>query len=75
MDPTKFKLALQRLFQTEDGQYVADMLKKMYINTSVFNPNSEFDTAYRLGVKEFVESLIQDSKPEEFVTTYGENND
>jgi hypothetical protein len=57
-----FRKALKRLLNSEDGKIVIDRLVETYVDPTVLVPDSEMETWYRLGQKEFIQGLIKDSK-------------
>lgn len=54
-----FQLALKRMLGTPDGEKVLDTLTTMYVDSSCLGDTPEM-TYYRLGQKEFVQSLIKE---------------
>ncbi len=57
-----FRKALKRIMATEDGALVKQGLSEMYINNTALVADSQLETSYRLGQKEFVQGLIADSE-------------
>lgn len=53
----KFKKALKLLLTTESGLYILKCLKEDYIDTTSLHENPHV-MAYKLGQKEFVQTLI-----------------
>lgn len=56
----RFRNALNKLAGTEEGKIVLDYLQKVYVDSSAMDKEVNL-TFYRLGQKEFVQGLIQDS--------------
>jgi len=56
----KFRKALQKLFKGTDGKEVMEFLNEHYVEIPAIDQTPEL-TYYRLGQKEFVQSLIKDA--------------
>lgn len=57
----KFRLALKKVLNSEDGKIVKDMLQELYVDQSALDVTKPEFTYYRLGQKEFVQGLLKDA--------------
>ena len=70
----RFRKALYSIGQTPEWEIISEYLRDIYVSASAFGHDPQ-STAYKLGQKEFVQAILEDSQKEFKLDTSGDWND